>query len=38
MPRILSDMLIAICILMMFVSLVLYGIRNIVALKNTNKT
>ncbi|MGL6218432.1 MAG: CDP-alcohol phosphatidyltransferase family protein, partial [Lacrimispora sphenoides] len=37
-PRILSDMLIAICILMMFVSLVLYGIRNIVALKNTNKS
>ena len=35
-PGILSDMLIAICIIMMFVSLVLYGIRNIAALKNTN--
>jgi len=37
-PRILSDILIAICIVMMLVSLVLYGIRNVLALKNTNTT
>ncbi|MDR1769792.1 MAG: CDP-alcohol phosphatidyltransferase family protein [Hungatella sp.] len=36
-PTVLSNILIAVCLVMMFVSLVLYGIRNIWALKNTNK-